>query len=228
MTNEGNIPLNSILVKSTTNEVEQPTSFYNRKKVEGDGSVTTLPSLSTIKGPKKTAIPTAIQTTPPNSQTSNSQDRQTDRQTDQQANQKPRRQIKKKSESSEATPTNEVRIGGHLTGQSRRSVAYQQALKTRPKYTQHARVGSEEFREEAKKNVLNQENRGVCTKENCRAFRGSTKVDFDNSTDCRNSSNSLTFYFIGKYYPDNVDITLIATATYAHFIPYSHFQKESI
>ena len=99
MTNEGNIPLDSILVKSTTNEVEQPTSFYNRKKVEGDGSVTTLPSLSTIKGPKKTAIPTAIQTTPPNSQTSNSQDRQTDRQTDQQANQKPRRQIKKKSES---------------------------------------------------------------------------------------------------------------------------------
>ena len=220
--------MNSIFIKSTTNEVEQPTSFYNRKKVEGDGSVTTLPSLSTIKSPKKTAIPATIQTTPPNTHSSNIQDRRTGRQTDQQANKHPRRQTRKKSESSEATPTQAVRIGGHLTGSSRRSVAYQEALKTRPKYTQHARVGSEEFREEAKKNVLNQENRGVCSKENCRAFRGSTKIDFDDSTDCKNSPHFFDSHFVGKYYPDNTDITLIATATYAHFDSYSNFQKKSI
>ena len=184
--NEGDIPLNSVLIKSTTNTGEQTTPLYDRKTVEGDGSAATRPPLSTVSNPKNTMTSPKVQTIPPNSPSSKNQDIQTNHQKEKQTTIQSNKQFQKKNEPSETTSTKEVRIGGHLTGQSRRSAAYQQALQSRPKYTQHARIGSDEFREEAKKHVLNQENRGVCTKENCRAFRGSTRVEFDDSTDCMN------------------------------------------
>lgn len=166
--NGGNIPSDSSFPQSTRETEKVSSLSYKQNPVEGENPVTVLPPLMFVKGPKSQMDAAGISTPPPKSSSSR---RQSGR----------RRQQK---ESSKDGSSNEVRIGGHLTGQSRRSPAYLDALKTRPNYTHHAPMGSEEFRKEAKLHVFNQDERGVCTKENCRAFQGSTKIEFDDSTDC--------------------------------------------
>lgn len=54
----------------------------------------------------------------------------------------------------------------------------------RPNVTMHEKYGTEAFRKEANRHILDMQSRGVCSSENCRAFVGSQRVDFDNSTDC--------------------------------------------
>lgn len=61
----------------------------------------------------------------------------------------------------------------------------------RPNVTMHEKYGTEAFRKEANQHILDMESRGACSPENCRAFVGSRRVDFDSSTDC-SSRQSLS------------------------------------
>lgn len=54
----------------------------------------------------------------------------------------------------------------------------------RPNVTKHEKFGTEAFRKEANHHILDMANRGACSSENCRAYIGSRRVEFDDSTDC--------------------------------------------
>ena len=85
------------------------------------------------------------------------------------------------------------------------------AFLRRRNYTAQFARGSEEFRKQARTNILNSPTRGVCENGLCRQFTSGKEVPFNYSTTCSSFRSSSP---TGTFHPENVDVTMIATATF--------------
>lgn len=88
---------------------------------------------------------------------------------------------------------------------------YPVAMSRRRNYTFHYPMGSTSFKREARINLWNTTNRGICEEGHCIKYISIHEVPFDYSTNCIDNNSIL---LIGQYHPDTVDITMIATATF--------------
>ena len=176
------------------------TPSYNRKIVEGDSCITVLPQLKIIREPRKstsstTQLPLKNDVSYPiksvvsgsagsgnalSNPTSGFENTEVKVKTRTASRSRLGRRHIRKDRASETTTTPRRHKQTNM-----QSADYIEAMLHRPNYTAHERLGSPAFRTMAKEHILNMNNRGVCSPEFCKAYRGTQEVEFDSSTDCK-------------------------------------------
>ena len=168
---------------------------YDRKDVEGDPAVTVLPQLKVIREPKKP-------TTPLTNSVGNSPSPSVSHVNQVPRDTQPNSIYSKNTEGTRSTSFTRGRRRNRRDSRAKGTISfvkkkkqversspdYIEAMLHRPNYTYMEPQNSPAFRNMARERILNMANRGVCSSDFCKAYRGTREVEFDTSTDCRNVS----------------------------------------
>lgn len=85
----------------------------------------------------------------------------------------------------EARERREYRYSTRRKGLPYSKEKWKTVIKKRPKLDSYASVGSQQFKKDAVKHILNYQERGICGEGLCRKFVGGVEVPYNYSTECR-------------------------------------------